>query len=99
MGIDVGTLSGRIELQDFVSGAIDLVNHKIDQLDEKFGGLGHHIVASAASFFTAEAAIEAVKEAAHLAVETFDELVIGGSKVAGVEQNFENLTHWRRSPQ
>jgi hypothetical protein len=92
MGIDVGTLSGRIELQDFVSGAIDLVNHKIDQLDEKFGGLGHHIVASAASFFTAEAAIEAVKEAAHLAVETFDELVIGGSKVAGVEQNFENLT-------
>lgn len=91
-GLDIGTLSGRVELEDHMSSSIDLLGHKIEELDEKFGGLGHHFVETAASFFTAEAALDAVKEAAHLAAETLKEITIEGSHAADIEDTFHHLT-------
>lgn len=75
-----------------MSPAVDTAIHKIDELDEKFGSAGKHIAETAAAFFTAEAAIEAMKEAAHLAAETLKEIVIEGSAAINVEKTFERLT-------
>jgi hypothetical protein len=90
--LDVGTLSGRIELEDKMSSTLDLLDKKINELDERFGGLGKHVAESAAGFFTAEAAMEALKEGAHLAVETFKDLTTEGAVIADVERNFNRLT-------
>lgn len=91
-GLDIGTLSGRIELEDRLSSILDLAGHKVTEFDERFGGLGHHMAEQIGAFFTAEAALEAVKEAAHFAAETFKELTMGGAQVADVEENFHRLT-------
>jgi hypothetical protein len=91
-GLDIGSLSGRVELRDDMSGVLEILGHKIDALDEKFGGFGHHVAESAAGFFTAEAALEGIKKVAELAVETFKELTIEGAVIADVEGNFDHLT-------
>lgn len=89
---NVGTVKGTVELEDRMSSAIDLLEHKIESLDSKFGGLGHHFAEQATSFFTAEAALDAVKEAAHLAAETLKEITIEGSHAADIEDTYEHLT-------
>jgi hypothetical protein len=90
--VDVGTLSGRVELEDHFTATAELVIHRIEEMDEKFGGFGHHIAEQATAFFTAEAALEALKEAAHLAAETLKEITIEGSHAADIEDTFKHLT-------
>lgn len=91
-GLNVGTVKGTVELEDRMSSAVDLLGTKIESLDSKFGGFGAHIAEQATSFFTAEAALDAVREAAHLAAETLQEITIQGSHAADIESTFEHLT-------
>jgi hypothetical protein len=91
-GLNVGTVKGTVELEDRMSTAVDLLEHKIESLDEKFGGMGRHFAETASSFFTAEAALDAVREAAHLAAETLQEITIEGSHAADIEDTFDHLT-------
>lgn len=91
-GQEIGALSGRIELEDRMSSTLDLLTEKINSFDQKFDGFGKHVASQAASFFTAEAALGAVREAAHLAIETLDQISVHGAKVANVTENFEHLT-------
>jgi hypothetical protein len=89
---EVGAIGGRVEFEDKSSSTLDLVSQKIDELDQKLGGLGAKFVETTSSFFTAEAALEAVKEAAHLVAETLKEITIEGSHAADIEGVFEHLT-------
>lgn len=90
-GLDIGTLSGRIELEDKLSSAIDIANQKIEQLDAKFGGLGRRIAEGATSFLTAEAAIEGIKKVAEIAADALAKLTVEGASAADVAENFDRL--------
>jgi hypothetical protein len=89
--VNIGTLSGRIELEDVFSSKIDRAIEGIKHLDEKMGGLGHRFVETTASFFTAETALELIKEGAHLAAEAIHEIIEVGSRAADVEAAFDHL--------
>lgn len=91
-GLSIGVLSGRIDLDDNFTATITLSNTALDELEKRFGGVHTSAVHVAAGMFTAEAAIEAVKEVAHLAAEALKEISIEGSKVADVEHNFNRLS-------
>jgi hypothetical protein len=90
--LEVGTLSGRVELEDRMSGVLELLGHRVEEFDGKFGGFGAHVAEQATSFFTAEAALEALKETAHLAGETLESLFLEGGKEVGIRESFEHLT-------
>lgn len=90
-GIDIGTLSGRIELEDRLTNVLDHVGGAIGKFESSWSHMGQHMLDNTASFFTAEAALHAVEKALEIAKEKFEELTIGGAKVADVEQNFERL--------
>jgi hypothetical protein len=89
--VSIGALSGKIELEDEFSSKMDRIVEGVKNLDEKFGGFGHHFTEWTASFFTAEAALEAVKEAGHLAAEAIRDIVQEGSKAQDVEDAFNHL--------
>lgn len=91
-GVDIGTLSGRIEFEDHVSKTLDSILGKVDSLEQEFGGLGSRVAESAAGFFTAEAAMAALKKGAELATQVLSDLTVGGSGMASVAENFERLT-------
>lgn len=91
-GVDIGTLSGRVEFEDHVTKTMDMVLARIDQLDEKFNHLNHSSHEMAEGILTGEAALEAIKKTAELAIETFKDMTIEGSKLGDIEANFEHLT-------
>lgn len=90
--LEIGTLSGRIELEDGLTSKVDLMVAKIDQLDGRFGGLGGRLAETTASFFGAEVAIEAVKAAGDLLLHTLEEITIEGSHAADIEDTFVHLS-------
>ncbi len=89
--LEVGTLSGRIELEDRWTNVLGTVGGSIEKFEDSWKEAGQTILNQATAFFTAEAAIEGVKEAVHLAVETLEELTLKGAAVADVEENFNHL--------
>ena len=91
-GLSIGTLSGRIELEDQFSSKLDIVTGKLSALDAKFGGVGKRIIETAGGFLTAEVALEAVKGVVHLLTGELSELVVQGSHVADTEKNFDRMT-------
>src|SRR5678816_4915918 len=92
MSVDVGTLAGRMELEDGFTATADLILKRINDLDEKFGGFGKHVAEQATSFFTAETALRAVEKAAEFLKDELSALTIQGAGVADVEENFNRLT-------
>jgi hypothetical protein len=90
-GLDVGTLTGRIELEDRLSNALEAVGGAIGKFEHSWKEAGSHVLETAASFFTAEAAMHAVEGAIHLGIETIKELTLEGAKVADIEENFNHL--------
>lgn len=93
MGVlDIGKLAGVIELEDHLSGVLELIEQKVDKFDSKFGGFGAHVAEQATAFFTAEAALHAMEGALHLGIETLKELTLEGAGVADVEDNFNHVT-------
>jgi hypothetical protein len=91
-GLDIGTLTGRIELEDRLSNALEQVGGAIGKFEESWKEAGSSVLQGATSFITAEAAIEGFKEIAHLAAETLKELTLEGSHAADIEQTFDHLT-------
>lgn len=91
-GLDVGTLTGRIELEDKLSNVLQQIGGSIGKFEDSFKDAGQSVLNNAASFFTAEAALRAVEGAIHLGIETIKELTIEGAAVADVEENFNHLT-------
>lgn len=89
--LDIGTLSGRIELVDSSTPTLDAVLGRIKDLDEAFLGLGAHIAESAAGYFTARAVFDSIREGAQLAGEAIADLTTEGAKNAAVVSNFQNL--------
>lgn len=91
-GINIGVVKGTVELEDQMSSALDLLEHKIESLDTAFGGFGAHVAEQATSFFTAEAALGALTETAKLAADTLKDITIEGSHAADIEDTFQHLT-------
>lgn len=89
--VDIGTLSGRVNFEDNTSKALDAIIGRLDNLENKFGSVGHRVAESAAGFITAQAAIAAVERVASLAVETFQNLTLEGAAIADVADNFDHL--------
>jgi len=89
--LNIGTLSGRIELEDKLSSGMDIVLGRIDQLDKRFGGLGQRVAEGAASFFTAEAALKAMSYVADIAASALKNLTVEGAGAADIEENFNRL--------
>lgn len=88
---DLGKVKGTVEFEDKASDTLERIERRLEQFDERLGGVGHTIAETAAGMFTAEAALEAVKEVAHLAAEALAEITMEGAKIADVESNFKHL--------
>jgi len=97
--LDIGTLSGRIELEDRLTSALKLAGNSVNEFGGQFGALGTQMLATAAGFFTAQAAIGVVSSALTITVDVLKEaatvikdLAMEGAAVADVEENFNHLT-------
>lgn len=91
--LNAGTITGKVKISDEGSAStFDQLTQKVDAFDESFGGMGKTIAEQTAAFFTAEAAIEAVKEAVSAGVEEFKSLIETGSQVASVSDNFDRMS-------
>lgn len=90
--LSVGTLSGYIELEDKMSGALDIISNRLDKFDAKLGGVGSRVAESAAGFFTAEAALNALSSAAGFISDRLGDLENGLMAAGDLRGNFENLT-------
>lgn len=93
-GLDIGAMSGRVELEDNLTGKLDIAIRKIEEFDERFGGMGKRVIENAASFFTAEAALHAMERGFEMLTDTakeFFNVVLEGAGVADVEENFNKL--------
>lgn len=90
--VDIGTLAGRIDLEDRLSGVLDRAGAMVERFEGQFNSATGSIAHNAAAFFTAEVALEAVKEAGHLAYEALHEMIVEGSKANDVAKNFEHLS-------
>lgn len=91
-GVDIGTLSGRIEFEDHVTKTMDLILGRIDQLENGFGHLDKSVAETAAGVFTGEAAFKALEHAIDLTVETLKDMTIEGASMNDIVENFEHLT-------
>jgi hypothetical protein len=91
-GLDVGTLTGRIELEDRLTNVLEQVGGAIGKFEHGWKEAGTSVLEGAASFVTAEAAIEGFKEIVHIAAETLKEITIEGSHAADIEESFNHLT-------
>lgn len=91
-GLDIGTLSGRVELEDNLSGKIDTLIDKVDQFGSHYSEMGKGIASQTASFFTAQAAYDAFKETVRGGIEVFKDMTMEGARIADVEENFGKLS-------
>ena len=91
-GVDIGTLSGRIEFEDHVTATMDKVLGKVDQLEANWSSMGGRIAESATGFFAAEAAIKALEVGISAAVNVIKDMSIEGAGLADISENFERLT-------
>lgn len=90
-GLDIGTLSGRVELEDNLSGKVDILINKVDQFSSHYSEMGKGVASSAADFFTAQAAYSAVIETIQGGIEVFKDMTMQGARIADVEENFDKL--------
>jgi hypothetical protein len=91
-GLSIGTLSGRIELDDHFTATITLSNDALDELEKRFGKTDATVRKTAEGFLTAELALKGVEEIAHLAAEGLKMVSTEGAAVADVEENFNKVT-------
>lgn len=90
-GLDIGSLAGRIELDDQLTPTLDLSQVSVKQFEEAFGHLGGTVTENAASFGLAELAVKGLENAVHLGVETIKDLTTEGAAIGDVEDNFDRL--------
>lgn len=90
--VDIGTLAGRIDLEDRLSAVLDRAGAGVERFEGQFNHATSSVAQNAAAFFTAEVALEAVKEAGDLAYDALHEMIVEGSKANDVATNFEHLS-------
>jgi hypothetical protein len=93
--LDVGTLSGRIELEDKLGPAVAEISSKLDLLNDTMKRSHTSAGEVAEGMFTAEAAMKVAEGAVDLLKKGFEELwdvAIEGSHAADVEDTFKRLT-------
>lgn len=90
--LEVGTLSGRIELEDRLGPAVAEINNKLDLLNEKFSKTHSSALHAAEGFLGAELALEGIKKGAEFVVDALKELTIQGSHAADIEDTFHRMT-------
>jgi hypothetical protein len=90
--INIGTLAGKIELEDKISSTFDILVGKIDRLDERFGALHGGVVHAAEGFFLGELAMKAFERGLDLVTDLVKDFTVEGAGIADVEQNFRRLT-------
>jgi hypothetical protein len=91
-GLDIGTLTGRIELEDRLTNVLEQVGGALGKFEGGFKSIGGTILETATGFLSAEVAIRAVEGAIHLGIDALKEMTIEGAAVADVEENFNHLT-------
>lgn len=89
---DIGKVTGRIDLEDYFSGAIDKITYKIDGLDKYLGGFGGRLAETAGGFLTAQAAMGVFNSAVGIAKDQIREIYERGSQLDSVSENFDKLT-------
>lgn len=90
-GLDIGSLFGKIILEDGFSGVLELIGGKVDSIDKKLGGFGGRVAEYATGFFTAELALKAVSAAAEFVGDALVKLTVEGSEIATISENFDHL--------
>lgn len=90
--LEVGTLSGRIELEDRLGPAVAEINNKLDILNEKFSQSHGSALKAAEGYLGAELALEGIKKGAELVTDAIKELTIQGSHASDIEDTFHRLT-------
>src|ERR1051325_6437598 len=91
-GLSIGTLSGRIDLDDNFTATINISSEALDKLTSHLGGAHHGAMEVAEGMLSAEAAMKVLEKTTEFVVDHLKELTIGGAEVADVEANFEHLT-------
>lgn len=93
--LDIGTLSGRIELEDRMSNILTLTEKALEKFEEREKDAGKGAEHMAEGVFKGELALEALKKAGELALEgvkeTFDMMLEGG-KILDVEEAFKRMS-------
>jgi hypothetical protein len=91
--VDIGTLAGKVALEDKTTATVDLILSKVTALEQKFSdGLNPSVVKAAEGFVVAEGAIRLFDKAVELAVDVVKDLTTEGSKIGSIEDNFDHLT-------
>jgi hypothetical protein len=93
--LDIGTLSGRIELEDRMSNILTLTEKALAQFEEKEKKAGEGGESLAAGVFKGELALDALKKAGELAVEGVEkvfDMMIEGGKILDVRDSFHRMT-------
>lgn len=90
--VDIGTLAGKVALEDKTTATVDLILSKVTALEGKFEELNPSVVKAAEGFVVAEGAVRLFDKALELAVDTVKDMTVEGSRIASVEDNFDHLT-------
>jgi hypothetical protein len=90
-GVDIGTLSGRIEFEDKISATMETVLSKVDKLDARFGGMDTSVRSVAGGFILAEAAMAVFDKVLDVTIGLVDDFTSKGAEIADVEENFNRL--------
>lgn len=93
--LDIGTLSGRIELEDRLTNVLSLTEKALAGFEEQAKKAGEGGKSLAVGVFKGELALGALKEAGELAVEGVEkvfDMMIEGGKVLDIEQSFKRMS-------
>lgn len=92
MSLDIGVLSGRVELDDKLTPVLDLSTVSVEQFERMFSRMGSTVTQQATAFFTAEVAIRAVEGAIRSALGIVTDFTTRGAMIGDVAESFERLT-------
>lgn len=90
--VDIGTLAGKVALEDKTSATVDMILSKVTALEGKFETLNPRVLETASGFVIAEGAIKLFDKALEFAVDTVKDMTLEGAKIGDIEDNFEHLT-------
>lgn len=93
--LDIGTLSGRIELEDKLGPQVAEIANKLDLLNDKMSQSHGHAGEVAEGMLTAEAAMKVAEFALDAVKEGFEKLwdiALEGSHAADIEDTFHRMT-------
>lgn len=90
-GVDIGTLSGRIEFEDKISTTMETVLAKVEKMEAGFGGMDTSVRSVAGGFILAEAAMAVFDKVLDVTIGLVEDFTTKGAGIADVEENFDRL--------